>query len=337
MSKQQTLPNYEEYLLVKGLNQGLDKIPTNIKLIVQKLDDKVLESTGQEAKQLPFETIVNELIGVDSYENWLNLGGLKIEEYEFDDEQKAEIESVIEVKFDDVEAEFETVVKPVIQSTLDVLMETDYETELQTSLNEVLDDSVKPGRIAVTPTVISPEVLASIQSSKTPKTPKVKSESKATTTKIPSIPKPVINYPLHQILIASLLQKIEHTMNFKDVTGVEVSWKDGRETQFEREFHKLKRSTDSSQYFVRNQMQFEVDAINATMFVMDNGPEFVVFTFDEDFLVILDRNTKLGREKMNLVFAGSPTTESDKLSKVLTRYKAAMTKYNGDVPGAVRW
>jgi hypothetical protein len=344
MSRSQVLQNYEEYLLVKGLNRGLDTIPTNIKLIVQKLDDKVLESTGQDARQLPFDTILNDLMGVETYDQWLDLGGMKVNEYDFDDAAKAEIETAIEMKFEEVEAEFgEVEVAPVVEvvktealNTLDILMDDGYGAELQQSLEAAMTTEVIPGRISVTPTVISPEVLASIATTKKTKEVKPKSE-KAQKIVTPRVAKQVVNYPLQQAIIQSLLQKIEHTMNFKGCTGVEQGWKEGRQEQFEREFHKLKRSTDSSQYFVRNGITFEVDEVDATIFVMNDGPEFVVLTFDEDFLVILDRNAKLGREKMNLVFAGSPTTESDKLSKVLTRYKAAMTKYNGDVPGAVRW
>ena len=333
------LSNYEEYLLVKSLQQGsIDRVPSNIKLIVQKLDDKVLESTGQTAKGLPFETIADELLGVDSYDKWLEFNGMKPNEYEFDDNQKTEIESAIEMKFDEVESLFEpTIIESVKdRDTLNVLLEDDYEAELQQSLNAALNDDVKsdvkPGKVSVKPVEISADILNQISATKTPKQPKTKQPKIIST-----VQKPMIDYPLHMETVNKLLKKIEHTMNLKDVTGVEMNWKEGRQTQFEREFHKLKRSTDSSQYFVRNGIAFDVDATNATIFVMDNGPEFTVFTFDEDFIVILDRNTKVGNKDMNLVFAGSPTTDSDKLSKLLTRYKAAMVKYKGEVPGAIRW
>ena len=183
----QTLTNYEEYLLVKTLEQG--SVPTNIKLIVKQLDDKVLELTGQTAKGLKFETIQDELLGVETIEKWLELGGQKSDQYEFDEDQKTEIESVIGMKFEEVESNFEvtTVIEQVRdQKILNTLLEDDYEASLQQSLSEALD-GVQPGRIPVTPVVIDENLLNQVQS--TIKTPKTKTSTpKVKQTKEPKIP-----------------------------------------------------------------------------------------------------------------------------------------------------
>ena len=358
------LSSFQTYLLVKALQKGFDQTSPKIRMVVEKLEQEI--NPGSE---VPFDEVASAVIGTDSYDAYLKGGFSQPDEFELDKTEVEQFLATLDSNLDEIEYEFgepevATESEPEVpRSLLDSLLDTvdipadvtdevtEYEMEITQSLEAKLSDTkveTKAVGRKIVPTDISSQLGTTTATPKTV-TPKATKEPKTKVAKAvtPKVEKVRFTFTLNEEIVTALLEKIRVVMSFNDVTGHQFNWLDrvsATETEsnpnaaimFERDFHKIKKSSDSRSRLEAAGIPFEIDEVNATGFELDNGPEFVVFTF-ESILVILDRNSKVGNEKMNLVFAGDIVADSDKLNKLLLKYKMAMTRYNNAVPGAIRW